>query len=37
VYLAVTLLYFISAFSINRIMLMVENRIRVPGYVGGGK
>jgi glutamate/aspartate transport system permease protein len=37
VYLAVTLLYFISAFSINRIMLVVENRIRIPGYVGGGK
>ena len=37
VYLAVTLLYFVSAFTINRIMLMVEQRIRVPGYVGGGK
>ena len=37
IYLAVTFLYFISAFTINRIMLMIENRIRVPGYVGGGK
>jgi glutamate/aspartate transport system permease protein len=34
-YLAVTLLYFISAFTINRIMLFVENRVRVPGMIGG--
>ena len=34
-YLAVTLLYFISAFAINRVMLVVENRVRVPGMIGG--
>jgi glutamate/aspartate transport system permease protein len=34
-YLAVTALYFISAFTINRIMLFVENRVRVPGMIGG--
>lgn len=39
VYLAVTLLYVISAFAINRLMAMVEKRVRVPGFVastGGG-
>ena len=35
VYLAVTGLYFISAFAINRVMLGVENRVRVPGMIGG--
>jgi glutamate/aspartate transport system permease protein len=34
-YLAVTGLYFISAFTINRLMLVVENRVRVPGMIGG--
>jgi glutamate/aspartate transport system permease protein len=34
-YLAVTLLYFISAFAINRVMLGVEQRVRVPGMIGG--
>jgi glutamate/aspartate transport system permease protein len=34
-YLAVTLLYFVSAFAINRIMLFVEGRVRVPGMIGG--
>ena len=34
-YLAVTGLYFVSAFSINRVMLFVENRVRVPGMIGG--
>jgi glutamate/aspartate transport system permease protein len=33
-YLAVTLLYFVSAFVINRVMLFVENRVRVPGMIG---
>jgi len=37
VYLAVTGLYFISAFAINRAMLFVENRVRVPGMIGGGQ
>jgi glutamate/aspartate transport system permease protein len=35
VYLAVTGLYFISAFAINRVMLGVESRVRVPGMIGG--
>jgi glutamate/aspartate transport system permease protein len=34
-YLAVTGLYFISAFAINRVMLGVEQRVRVPGMIGG--
>lgn len=37
VYLAVTALYFVSAFFINRVMLGVENRVRVPGMIGGGR
>ncbi|MBL8305337.1 MAG: amino acid ABC transporter permease [Rubrivivax sp.] len=34
-YLAVTGLYFISAFAINRVALFIENRVRVPGMIGG--
>jgi glutamate/aspartate transport system permease protein len=34
-YLAVTALYFVSAFAINRLMLGVETRVRVPGMIGG--
>jgi glutamate/aspartate transport system permease protein len=34
IYLAVTGLYFISAFAINRVALFIENRVRVPGMVG---
>jgi len=37
IYLAVTLLYFVSAFAINRIALFIENRVRVPGMIGGGR
>jgi glutamate/aspartate transport system permease protein len=33
-YLAVTGLYFVSAFAINRVMLFVEGRVRVPGMIG---
>jgi glutamate/aspartate transport system permease protein len=33
-YLAVTVLYFVSAFTINRIMQFVEQRVRVPGMIG---
>jgi glutamate/aspartate transport system permease protein len=41
VYLAVTGLYVISAFAINRIMAWIEKRSRVPGLsapsmAGGG-
>ena len=37
VYLAVTGLYMLSAFVVNRIMALVESRVRVPGYVGGDR
>ena len=33
VYLAVTALYVVSAFAINRIMAFIEKRVRVPGFV----
>ncbi len=35
VYLAVTSLYIVSAFAVNRVMSFIEGRVRVPGYVGG--
>jgi glutamate/aspartate transport system permease protein len=34
-FLAVTLLYFLSAFVINRFMKWVEVKVRVPGMIGG--
>jgi len=34
IYLAVTGLYFVSAFLVNRVALFIENRVRVPGMVG---
>ncbi len=37
IYLAVTLLYFISAFAINRVMLFVEKKVRIPGTMGSAK
>ncbi|NRF67804.1 amino acid ABC transporter permease [Aquincola sp. S2] len=36
IYLVVTALYFVSAFVINRIALYVEERVKVPGMIGGG-
>jgi len=36
VYLAVTTLYIISAFAINRIMAFIEKRVRIPGMVVAG-
>ena len=36
IYLAVTGLYFISAFALNRVLHFVEQRVRVPGMIGGG-
>ncbi|MCH8856509.1 MAG: amino acid ABC transporter permease, partial [Proteobacteria bacterium] len=40
VYLAVTGLYIVSAFAINRVMAFIERRARVPGFIaasaGGG-
>ncbi|MES2957345.1 MAG: amino acid ABC transporter permease [Pseudomonadota bacterium] len=35
IYLAVTGLYFISAFAINRLALFIEHRVQVPGMIGG--
>lgn len=37
IYLAVTALYFVSAFAINRIALLIEDRVAVPGMIGGSK
>jgi len=37
VYLAVTTLYIITAMTINRLMALIEKRVRVPGYVGGDR
>jgi glutamate/aspartate transport system permease protein len=34
IYLAVTALYFLTAFAINRVALFIEARLRVPGMVG---
>jgi glutamate/aspartate transport system permease protein len=34
VYLAVTGLYFVSAFAVNRIALWIEQRTQVPGLIG---
>ena len=34
IYLAVTALYFVSAFVINRVAHVIEGRVRVPGMVG---
>jgi glutamate/aspartate transport system permease protein len=33
-FFAVTLLYFVSAFAVNRVMKWVEVKVRVPGMVG---
>lgn len=37
IYLAVTLLYFASAFTINRMARFLEGQLQVPGMIGGGK
>lgn len=34
VYLAVTVLYIVTALAINRVMAVIEERTRIPGYVG---
>lgn len=36
VYLAVTGLYIVSAFAINRIMAAIEKRVRIPGMIAVG-
>lgn len=35
IFIPVTLLYFISAFAINRVAQFIEKRIRIPGSIGG--
>lgn len=37
VYLAVTSLYIVSAFAVNRVMAWIEARVRVPGTLGSGQ
>jgi glutamate/aspartate transport system permease protein len=34
-FLAVTVLYFVSAFAVNRLLKWVEVKVRVPGMIGG--
>jgi glutamate/aspartate transport system permease protein len=34
IYLAVTGLYFISAFAVNRVAALIERRVQVPGLLG---
>ena len=36
VYLAVTCLYAISAFAVNRAMAFIERRVQIPGYIVAG-
>lgn len=33
IYLAVTLLYAVSAFAINRLFAFIEKKVRIPGYI----
>jgi glutamate/aspartate transport system permease protein len=35
IYLAVTILYAISAFAVNRVMHRIEKKSRVPGFISG--
>jgi len=36
VYLAVTVLYAVSAFAVNRVMTFVEKKVQIPGFVVAG-
>ncbi|MDP3651605.1 MAG: amino acid ABC transporter permease [Rhodoferax sp.] len=36
VYLAVTVLYAISAFAVNRVFSWIERRVRIPGFIVAG-
>jgi glutamate/aspartate transport system permease protein len=36
VYLAVTALYTVSAFAVNRVMALIERRMQIPGLVVAG-
>lgn len=35
IYLAVTILYALSAFAVNRVMARIEKKSRVPGFISG--
>ena len=35
IYLAVSGLYFVSSFAINRLAVFIEHRVQVPGIIGG--
>ncbi len=37
IYLAVTALYFVSAFAVNRVAVAIEARVQVPGVLGGAR
>ena len=37
IYLAVTFLYFISAFAVNRVATFIEKRVQVPGMIGSAR
>jgi glutamate/aspartate transport system permease protein len=37
IYLAVTFLYFVSAFAVNRVAKFIEKRVQVPGMIGSTK
>ena len=36
IYLAVTLMYAVSAFAVNRLMALVERRVQIPGFIVAG-
>ena len=36
IYLAVTALYAASAFAVNRVFALIEQRLRVPGFIASG-
>ena len=36
VYLAVTALYAVSAFAVNRVMAFIERRVQIPGFIVAG-
>jgi len=37
IYLAVTLLYFVSAFSLNRVAKYFDDRLQIPGMIGASR
>ena len=37
IYLAVTALYFVSAFAVNRLALVIENRLAIPGAAAAAR